>query len=284
MTDALSTEAPLQHQYFTERFVYLPVPYQVFEHKAAYPHLHSHKLHSSSEFNSFFEEYGYPLHLPHSYIKQDQVLTRASAGLPPTGCVYGNFNPMSEIDPVIFRSWMEILRQVPDSVLWLLMHPPTGETGIRETAKAYGIARDRIIFAEWASWKQTHVARTALIDIGLDTHVYSSNHALANMLWMGIPVVAFPGATMSSRGAASMLTHLGCEELITTSFPEYEQKAIYLAKQPHEWHKIHQKLLSHQQYLPPFDTGRVVVSLERAYQVMFELRTLEFNGHVYIGE
>jgi len=46
--------------------------------------------------------------------------------------VFCNFNQLYKIDPGIFASWLAILQQVPNSVLWLLRFPPAGEANLRK--------------------------------------------------------------------------------------------------------------------------------------------------------
>lgn len=54
----------------------------------------------------------------------DPPVTRAAQGLPERGTVYCDFNALYKVYPAIFDTWMEILRRVPHSVLWLLRYAP----------------------------------------------------------------------------------------------------------------------------------------------------------------
>ncbi len=38
------------------------------------------------------------------------------------------------MDPTIFATWMQILKQVENSILWLLRFPPTGEAYLKKKA------------------------------------------------------------------------------------------------------------------------------------------------------
>ena len=65
--------------------------------------------------------------LPHCYQANDarkaiapQVPARATLGLPEHGFVFCCFNNSYKILPATFASWMNILRAVPGSVLWLI--------------------------------------------------------------------------------------------------------------------------------------------------------------------
>ena len=76
------------------------------------------------------------------------ILTaRAQYGLPENAVVYCNFNQLYKIDPDTFDMWANILKAVPDSVLWLLRFPAVGEPNILQCAEKYGISSDRIVFS-----------------------------------------------------------------------------------------------------------------------------------------
>ncbi len=74
--------------------------------------------------------------------------SREEAGLPETGVVFGVFNQYYKFSPDTFALWADILRQVPDSVFWLL---DTKNEQFKERvlaqAKHYGIDADRLVFA-----------------------------------------------------------------------------------------------------------------------------------------
>jgi len=58
--------------------------------------------------------------------------------LPDDAIVYCNFNQLYKIDPQTLESWVEILKNVPKSVLWLLRFPAVGEQNIKKTVSDFG--------------------------------------------------------------------------------------------------------------------------------------------------
>lgn len=66
------------------------------------------------------------------------VTTRGQYGLPDNCVVYCNFNQLYKIDPLTLQSWVNILKAVPNSVLWLLRFPAVGEQNIQLTAQNLG--------------------------------------------------------------------------------------------------------------------------------------------------
>lgn len=93
---------------------------------------------------------------------------RAEIGLPEGKIIYSCSNQLYKYDPVTFQTWCNILRRVPDSVLWLLRFPPYGEPRIRMEAASRGIDPERIIFTDVAN-KPVHIRRSGLADVFLDT-------------------------------------------------------------------------------------------------------------------
>lgn len=76
----------------------------------------------------------------------------------------------TQIDPFIFRIWLEILKKHPNSVLWLLRFPAPGEAHLKETALRWAgkEVADRVIFTDVAN-KNDHIHRGRIADLFLDT-------------------------------------------------------------------------------------------------------------------
>jgi predicted O-linked N-acetylglucosamine transferase (SPINDLY family) len=94
---------------------------------------------------------------------------RAALGLPPRpAIVYCMHNQLYKCDPRTFDAWARILARVPNSVLWLLQFPPSGEAHIRQEARARGLAHWRFVFSPVAP-KDEHIQRLRIADLFLDT-------------------------------------------------------------------------------------------------------------------
>ena len=72
-------------------------------------------------------------------------------------------------DPDTFEVWMEVLKRVKDSVLWLLRHPSAlGEHYLREEARRCGVDDSKqLLFTDSAS-KEEHFHRHHLVDLILE--------------------------------------------------------------------------------------------------------------------
>jgi protein O-GlcNAc transferase len=215
------------------------------------------------------------IYMPHCYqinnskLKiSDKKLTRKSFGLPLKGFVFACFNQFYKIDQTIWNVWMNILKQVPESVLWLWNQSDESFNNLIAKAQAAGINPNRIISAKGLP-KEEHLKRLSLADLGLDTLVYGGHTTTSDMLWAGIPVVTKTGNHFASRVCTSILTEAKLPELITTSLKEYEEKAIYFSQHPKELKLIKNKI-DHKHLLSNlFSTKRFVLNLEKAYEEVF---------------
>ena len=78
-----------------------------------------------------------------------------------------------------------ILKRVPDSVLWLLRFPPYGEPMIRQEAANRGLDPNRIVFTDVAN-KPVHIRRSGLGDVFLDTPLCNA-HTTGKALFPPFP-------------------------------------------------------------------------------------------------
>ncbi len=104
-----------QHEFYSEKIVYLPNSYQVNDTKR-------------------------PI--------ADRAFTRTELGLPLTDFVFCCFNNNYKITPHIFDCWMRILKQVEGSVLWLFEDNAKAASNLRKEAAARGVNAERLIFAK----------------------------------------------------------------------------------------------------------------------------------------
>lgn len=87
---------------------------------------------------------------------------------------------------------LQILKAVPNAVLWLLRFPAVGEAHLQATAQSLGLSPGRILFSNVAA-KEEHVRRGQLADVCLDTPLCNGHTTSMDVLWTGTPVVTLPG-------------------------------------------------------------------------------------------
>ena len=114
------TVSPDQHRHlFTEKLIYMPHCYQTNSFKDLYPEV----------------------------LRADQQPSRRAHSLPEDTVVYCTFNRLGRITPDILAVWANILKRVPNSVLWLYKHPTMAVLRLLREAKRLGVDPNRLVFA-----------------------------------------------------------------------------------------------------------------------------------------
>jgi predicted O-linked N-acetylglucosamine transferase (SPINDLY family) len=198
----------------------------------------------------------------------NEPLSREGAGLPADGFVYCCLNGCQKLTPEVFASWLTILRQVPDSVLWLLSGGADTDKRLRQLAANGGIAAERLIFAEKMPNPQ-HLARYQLADLFLDNSPYGAHTTASDAMWMGVPVLTYPGKTFASRVCASLVHAAGLGDLVCDSENSYVARAIALGKDRAQIETLKARLLSSRSSSRLFDTPALVRDLEELFRHMW---------------
>jgi predicted O-linked N-acetylglucosamine transferase (SPINDLY family) len=199
-----------------------------------------------------------------------RIPTRSEAGLPELGFVFCSFNNNFKIAPPVFDVWMRLLREVGDSVLWLLETDPAAARNLREEAARRGVAPERLVFAPRAKLAG-HLARQRLADLFLDTLPVNAGATASDALWAGLPVLTCAGRTFPGRMAGSLLRAVELPELITHSLRDYEATALRLATEPGRLREVRDRLERNRTAAPLFDTGRFRRHIEAAYTTMCDI-------------
>src|SRR6202041_1665147 len=191
--------------------------------------------------------------------------TRGDLGLPPDGFVFCCFNNHYKITPAIFAVWMQLLQQVPASVLWLLEDNPAAARNLRREAQDRGVSAGRLVFAPRLGAAE-HLARQRLADLFLDTLPYNAHTTASDALWAGLPVLTCIGNAFPGRVAASLLRAIQLPELIAQTPSQYEDLAVELANDTARFRDIRQRLADNRTRAPLFDTQLFTGHLEAAYR------------------
>ena len=204
-----------------------------------------------------------------------RVPSRSEAELPEDAMVYCCFNAAHKITRFTFDRWLSILRQVPDSVLWLLGAPDATTQRLRAYAAARGVAGERVIFAEKLAhaW---HLARHRLADLFLDTLPYGAHTTASDALWMGVPVLTLSGRSFAARVCGSLVRAAGLPELVCTTAEAYEARAVALGRERGALGRERGALRDYRDRLAAgrdscvlFDTPLLVRRLEHHYTAMW---------------
>jgi len=156
---------------------------------------------------------------------------RAAVGLPDEGVVFCCFNNSYKLNPRSMGRALDILGQVPGSVLWLLSGPGRADERLRAFASDRGVDPGRLVFMA----KQPHavyMSRLQLADLFLDTHPYNAHTTASDALWASCPVLTCPGETFAGRVAGSLNHHLGMQAMNVRNDDEFIARAVHLALDP----------------------------------------------------
>jgi protein O-GlcNAc transferase len=193
--------------------------------------------------------------------------TRADFGLPADGFVFADFNQSFKLQPEMFSAWVEIIKQVPDSVLWLADGHHAYLRNVRAAWAAAGLEPSRLIIAPRVS-ADKYLEQYQFADLFLDVFPYTSGTTASDCLWVGCPLLALVGKTMVARMAGSLVSNAGLPEMLAYSVDEYIEKAVYYATHPVELGALRKRLIDTRMTAPLFDTERFVRYLENAYEQM----------------
>ena len=224
-----------------------------------------------------------PLYMPDVYQVSDRQRpigpkpTRVECALPEEGFVFCSFNNNYKFTPEVFGVWMNILRRVPASVLWLLGDNVWAMENLKKEATARGVDPKRLIFAPRVS-PENYLARYQVADLFLDSFPFNAGTTANDALWMELPILTLCGRSFASRMAGALLTAAGLNSLITHSLSAYEEKAVQLAHSPDEVTRLKAQLNKVKADGVLFDTPRFARNLESRLAELIAVQPARLPG------
>jgi protein O-GlcNAc transferase len=211
------------------------------------------------------------LHLPGCYqpnIKNRKisklVKSKKNYGLNENKFTFCSFNNSYKITPNIFKIWLEILQETTNSQLWMIVSDVEGAKNLKKFTLDNGIDPQRIIFADFVNEKE-HLNRIKLADVFLDTFPINAHTTASDVLRAGVPIITLKGESFASRVASSILHQCDMDDLITTSYTEYKNKAIELYNDNIKLSLIKKKLENITEKSSLFDSKIITKNLEKIY-------------------
>jgi len=210
-----------------------------------------------------------------------RIRLRKQHEIPVDAVVYSNFGRLWKVDDVIFESWCQILREVPNSYLILSMIEARALAGIenmRGVWKAKGLSENRLKFLSPFRPNDLIQSMAALSDIALDTSSYGGGATSYDALRAGLPLVHYSaGFKMMQRAGGSMLTAAGLQDsLVCTNLTEYVDVAIRLGLDPSLRQKINHRLKGGTAgsggailFKPEIAVSKLVEGLREAYALWY---------------
>jgi predicted O-linked N-acetylglucosamine transferase (SPINDLY family) len=216
-----------------------------------------------------------PVYMPNSYqvnnyANRSADITLREYGFPSNSVfVFCCFATAYKIDATVFRVWMNIMKQVPECVLWLMPGNATVGKNLLESAQLMGVDPKRIIVKKKLPLDQ-HLKRLQQADMALDTLAVNGAATTSDALWAGVPVLTMTGRHFASRMSESLLRSVDLPEMIAADLEQYEMTAVQLAKSPADMKRIRKKLLDRRMKTPLFNTEIFVKNIEIAFELMWK--------------
>src|SRR5262249_3360914 len=138
------------------------------------------------------------------------------------------FNRLAKIGDPVLRIWASILRTLPDAHLVLktrLLADSSQRARVAAILAEEGVTAERVKLLGHSD-RARHFTAYQEIDIALDPFPPGGGMTTLDALWMGVPVLTWPGRTISSRLAAASLTALNLTDFIAPDLDTYVELAI----------------------------------------------------------
>ncbi|KVW85530.1 tetratricopeptide repeat protein [Burkholderia cepacia] len=182
--------------------------------------------------------------LDDQFVEQIVRLPAIAPFMPPPNCppvnvlpalhngytTYASFNRLNKLSPHVIQVWARVLHADPTARMALgALDNDRDQQTLTEWFAAAGIDAGRLTFHRRSNipvYMQQHHG----VDLCLDAFPYTGSTTTLNALWMGVPTVTIPGATMAGRGSAGWLQHVGLDAYIATDEDDFVARALALGR------------------------------------------------------
>jgi predicted O-linked N-acetylglucosamine transferase (SPINDLY family) len=184
---------------------------------------------------------------------------------------FGGFNNLAKLNPEVAGLWSAVLRAVPGSRL-VLKWASLGDPGVRRRIGRLfadaGAARDALEMRGFSPHGRM-LAEYADIDIALDPFPFCGGLTSCEALWMGVPVVTWPGERFAARQTLGFLNAVGLADLAAGSAEAYVAIAASLAGDVERRAALRGSLRQRMRGSALCDARKFTPTLEAAYREMW---------------
>ena len=185
---------------------------------------------------------------------------------------FGSFNNVAKIAPEVASLWAAALSAAPGSRLVLKWKSLDDDTARRRLADVFaqtGIEAGRLELRGFSP-HAAMLAEYAQIDVALDPLPFGGGTTSCEALWMGVPVVTWPGERPASRQTLGFLAQLGLAgDCVAVSAEDYVARAAALAADPARLLALRRSLRPAMAASPLCDAARFTPTLEAAFEGMW---------------
>ncbi len=188
-------------------------------------------------------------------------LIRSDYGIPSNKFVLANFSEPLLLEEMTFKVFMDILVNVPETVLVLREDSLDFKHELMQRIDSYGVNVSRIHFIKVDKNKME--ALHQLSDLYLDSLVVNSDVDVVTALSLNVPVLAMSSQHTVGRIAHSILASANLTMLVTYNVDEYKNLAIKLVKDANFYKTVKNKcnqikdtdLFNQNKYLEKYEMG-----------------------------
>jgi predicted O-linked N-acetylglucosamine transferase (SPINDLY family) len=173
--------------------------------------------------------------MPEGYLCYDPPAAAPEVGPLPAiergYATFASFNNLAKITPEVIAAWAQVLHRTPRARM-LLKYKGLGDETVRrrllDAFGVHGIEPQRLELLPPTSFAE-YLTTYNQVDLVLDCFPFSGSTTTCEALWMGVPVVTWPGETFASRHSFCHLSNIGLTDTIGHSMDEYVERAVALA-------------------------------------------------------
>jgi predicted O-linked N-acetylglucosamine transferase (SPINDLY family) len=184
---------------------------------------------------------------------------------------YGSFNNIAKVNDAVVALWAELLRADPTSRLvlkWRTLGEPPTRDRLRDAFAAHGVAPERLDL-RGASPHVEMLAQYGEIDVALDPFPFGGGLTTCEALWMGVPVVTWPGDRPASCQTQGFLDAIGLGECVANSANDYIARATALGVDGPRLSELRRSLRGRMAASSACDGSRFARALEAAFARMW---------------
>jgi predicted O-linked N-acetylglucosamine transferase (SPINDLY family) len=193
--------------------------------------------------------------------ERPDAVPRGECGLPEQALVLCSFNQDLKITQRVFERWCDLVKALPQALLWLVEPGAEARRRLEAHARSRGVDPARIRFAPRVHVSQ-HLARLRNADLALDTFPCGSHTTASDALWAGVPLIALCGDTFASRVAGSLLSAAGCGDWAFEDHGAAFAATLALAREPRALAEARLRVEHARRALPLFDSARFARDFE----------------------
>lgn len=195
--------------------------------------------------------------------------SKHSYGLPEDAFIFACFNQPFKYNKHIFSLWMEILKRVEKSIIWLYAPEEIQRKNITTFLTSSGIDSERVIFAPSMGIHE-HLQRLQCADLILDTFPYGNHSSGAFALLSGAPLLAYKGSSYVSSISASFLSCIGTPQMIAFNDQQYIDIAVRFATDSQFREEVCSIVRqSSERPSPLFDAARYITHYQAALELVY---------------